>query len=247
MLNIIICENNNVQRKKIENIIIEELNKFKLNDIRINLSTTYHKDVIKHIKLNGNKNYIYFFNVRLNSSIDGIKLASIIRKYDSKGYIVFVSSYPEAALLTFKYKVQAIDYILFHQDNLKIRISECLNIAYNNFRNLHLREKKYISIDIGNKIINLNYNDILFFETYKDHKIKLHTFNTQIDFYSSLKKIKALVPSYFHEIHQSYIVNIKHIKSIDKNNFIVSMDNNEVCYISRRYLKILLKSVLSDL
>lgn len=243
MLDIIICEDNTIQRKQIENIIMDEASSSKLN-LNIALSTADPKAVIEYISLSNKKNYLYFLDVELNSDINGIELANKIRKYDLKGYIVFVSSHAELTLLTFEYKVQAMDYILkYNSENLKSKIVDCLRIAYDDFLKLDVVDREYITIDIGNKIINIKPCDILFFETDRDHRIRLHTIDENIEFYCSLKEIETIVPPYFYKCHRSYIVNTKNIKSIDKDKLTINMINNDKCYISKRYMKGMLKSV----
>jgi two-component system response regulator AgrA len=242
-MEVIICEDNNIQRAELESIIIEEINSSNL-DINITLSASNSKEIIEYVSKAENKNFIYFLDVELNDYINGIELAHIIRKYDPKGCIVFVTSHAELTLLTFEYKVQAMDYILkYNVKNLKSKISECLIEAYNNCEKVNHIEKRYISIDVGNKVVNFNLDDILFFETDKDHRIRIHAFNEQIEFYCSLKKIEELTPPYFYKVHRSYIVNIRNIKSINKNELTIEMVNGDSCYISKRYMKGLLNSV----
>lgn len=243
MIDVIICEDNNSQRIQFQNIIIEEINSSKLH-LNIVLSTPNPNEVIEHVAFSKNKNFIYFFDVELNSSINGIELANIIRQYDPKGYIIFITSHAELTLLTFEYKVQAMDYILkFNEENLKIKIAENLKVAYNDFKKLKDSEKKHISIDIGNKIVNLEPDEILYFETDKNHRIRLHTFNENIEFYCSLREIEKLVPSYFYKCHRSYIVNTNNIKAIDKDEFIIYMVNGDKCYISKRYMRGILNGI----
>jgi two-component system response regulator AgrA len=247
IMEVIICEDNNIQRTQLESIIIEEINNSNL-DINITLSTSNSKEIIEYVSKAENKNFIYFLDVELNDDINGIELAHIIRKYDPKGCIVFVTSHAELTLLTFEYKVQAMDYILkFNVKNLQSKISECLIEAYNHWKNVNDIEKRYISIEVGNKVINFNPDDILFFETEKDHRISIHAFDEQIDFYCSLKKIEKLIPRYFYKIHRSYIVNTRNIKSIDKNTYIVEMVNGDNCFVSKRYMKGLLNSVWNNI
>lgn len=244
MIDIIICEDNNIQRKQIEDIIIEEINTSKVN-LHIALSSSSSNEILKYVINSKNKNFIYFLDVELKGNINGIELANIIRKYDLNGYIIFVTSHAELSLLTFKYKVQAMDYILkSNEKELETRIIDCLRVSYGNFRKLNVIEKKYITLDIGSNIVNFDPNEILFFETYKNHKIRINMFNENIEFYCSLKEIQLLLPEYFYKCHRSYIVNIKNIKSIDKSNLIIYMNNDNKCYISKRYMKGLLKKCI---
>lgn len=132
MLGIIICEDNIQQRVKIRKIVenkilIDEL------DVEARLITDSPYDVIDHIKKSKEVN-IYFLDIDLQKDINGIELAVEIRKYDPRGFIVFITTHSEMTYLTFKYKVEAMDFIL--KDNVKeidSRVRECINDALNRY------------------------------------------------------------------------------------------------------------------
>lgn len=241
MLNIIICEDNSYQREQIETIIRDELKKLNLN-MSIVLSTNTPENVITYLEKYKTNTFLYFLDVDLKSKVNGIELAKIIRKSDPMGYIVFVTSHAELTLLTFQYKVQAMDYIVKNNLNgIKDKISECINEAYNDYKNSNTIKTNSIQINAGNKVIYFNLDDILFFETTsKDHKIRIHTCEEQLEFYGTLREIEKMVSSDYYKPHRSYLVNTKKIKVIDKDNFIIYMINGESCYVAARYLKGLL-------
>lgn len=244
MLNIIVCEDNNNQRNHIENIIRWELADLNINS-SIELSTGSPKEVIDFLE-NTTNTYIYFLDVELSSDKNGIELAKEIRKYDPKGYIVFITSHSEMSLLTFQYKVQALDYIIkSDSETLRKRISECLLEVNTNFQKINLKENDEITINFGNKITKFPLNDILFFETTEiDHKLRIHTTEGHFEFYGKIKDIESRTSSDFYKTHRSYLVNTNKIKSIDKENHTILMINNETCYVSARYLKGLIKKCL---
>jgi len=244
MLNIIICEDDSYYRQKFENILEDEMVALKLNS-KTDLSTNNPTDVINYLNNNIGKSFIYFLDVELKSDINGIELAKIIRKYDSRGYIVFITSHTELSNLTFKYKVQALDYISkFDTNNFKNNISECLLEAYNDYKNNFIQEKGFIEIDLGNRIIKFSYDEILFFETTTiDHKLRLHTKTGHFEFYGKIKDLEVRLPAYFIKTYRSYLVNTNNIKSINKHSNTISMINDETCYASKKFIKGLKKNV----
>ena len=48
----------------------------------------------------------------LGADINGINLGEEIRQLDPTGYIIFITTHAELSHLTFKYKVEALDYII---------------------------------------------------------------------------------------------------------------------------------------
>lgn len=242
MLNVIICEDNATQRKEIESIISDEISNF---NAKIALSTDNPKDVITYID-NAEESFIYFLDVELNADLNGFELAHLIRTTDTNAYIIFLTAHAELTLLTFQYKVQALDYIIKGNSNiLKQKILDCLKAVDNNLNISKSKINNKIPIDIGNNIVFWNFDDILFFETAgKGHKISIHTNKGQSEFYGTLKNIEKNLSSDFYKTHRSYLINTKKIKSINKSNMVVEMINGEICYVSIRYLKGLLKKCL---
>lgn len=240
MLNIIICEDDEHERIEIEDIIKKEIKEMKS---RVALVTGEPKDVIKFIEASAEKNFIYFLDVDLGSEINGIELGQCIRKIDPTGYIIFVTAHEELTELTFKYKVQALDYIIKGgNDNINNKIKECILEAYNHHENVNIKENNSIAIDYGNNIAKVKFKEILFFETTgKDHKIRLHGINEQLEFYDSLKNVEKLVSKDFYRCHKSFLVNTRNIKAIHKEKLLIEMVNGQSCYVSAFYLKGLIK------
>lgn len=242
MLDIVICEDNSKQRKEIENIIMDEMTNLK-HKTNIALSTNSPEEVIKYLENSNDKTLIYFLDVELGAKINGIELGKLIRKYDPKGYIIFVTSHSELTLLTFQYKVQALDYLIKGDyEYMKNRIIECIEEAHRDYKNIKLLERTVFQANFGSRVINFNFDDILFFETTDtDHKIRIHTCEEQLEFYGTMREIEKRLPLYFYKPHRSYIINSKKIKLIDKDKLMIYMINNETCYIASRFLKELLK------
>lgn len=242
-MDIYICEDNKKQRDTLEKLIISLTND---SDFDIALSTDNPKSLLLAIEKQKNTN-IYFLDIDLNSTMNGFELAKEIRKNDLNGYIIFLTSHAELTLLTFKYKVRALDYILKGSiSSIKEKISECFEEISKDLSKHSTNSKKTISINTGDNITFYDLDDIIFFETAnKDHKIKLHTVFGFVEFYGTLKDIQKSLNEDFYKTHRSYIINTKKIKKIDKNNLIIYMDNNEECYVASRYLKGLLEKCLT--
>lgn len=245
MINIIICEDNNIQRKRIKDIIDDVLIKEDL-DMKVALQTGSVEEVLEYAK-NNKSISIYFFDVDLKNSINGIELADRIRNVDIYSFIIFITVHPELSYLTFKYKVEAFDYIT--KDNCKKlndRIKDCLLKVNKRCTKKNIGLENTFTIKRGNNIINLNYSDILFFETTTtSHKIRVHCIDKYLEFYGKLKDIEKKLDDGFFRCHKAYIVNVNNIKEIDKKQKIVYMKDGSMCYTSIRYVKFLLNKFLS--
>lgn len=216
MLKVFICEDNKIQRSKFTNIVEKIIQK---NDyiIKIEKSTSNPHEILDYLKTNKTCG-IYFLDVNLNSDINGIQLAEKIRQYDPRGFIIFITSHAEMSYLTFLYKVEALDYIIKdNYNNISQRIEECLKNSITKYDAVYNNSEKFFSLKINDKIVNINFNDIYYFETSTQiHKVILHSTNRQVEFYSKMKDIEKKLDERFCRCHNSFIVNKDKIREIDK-------------------------------
>lgn len=245
MLSIFICEDNDIQRYKVETIIknyimIEDF------DMELTLSTNNPYDIINYLDDNPSVKGVYFLDVDLGHDINGIQLGSQIREKDIDGKIIFITSHSELLILTFTYKVEAMDYILKDDtDIVKKRIQESLKQAQKHHQLVDKVDKNQIKLKIGNQIRVFPLDDIMFIETSSvPHKLILHLTNSTLNFYGKINEMTALSPVMFRS-HKSYIVNTENIKSINKTNREITMVNDENCLLSIRQLKKLEATIMS--
>lgn len=187
MLKIYVCEDNEIQRETISTIIKNYLS---MNDFDalFFLSTNDPEEVLTNIDHARGDTGLYFLDVDLNASMNGIELGAQIRKKDPGAKIVFITAHIELTYLTFCYKVEPLDY--FSKDNredFQRRIIECIDISMERYYNSHSFEKD-IFIKSGNSRIKVNLYDIEFVESsHVPHRLTMHLDNRRIDFYGSLK------------------------------------------------------------
>jgi len=241
MLRIFVCEDNKEQRERFAKII-QDITIIENLDMELTMTTAKPDDILNYLSENDISG-LYFLDIDLKSSINGIELAAKIREYDPRGFIVFVTTHSEMSYLTFIYKVEAMDYIIKdNYNNIKERIHQCIINAHKKYSAKATELQKIFSMKADDKIINIEYSKILFFETSPTiHKVIVHTLDRQIEFYAKLKDIEAKLDSRFYRCHKSYIVNKDNIREIDLNERCLHMINGQTCLISTRMLKGLVK------
>ncbi len=237
MPNIFVCDDNEVQRRTIVQIIqntvlIEEL------DMQLVLDAGDPYILLERVKTSQNTG-IYFLDIDLGSNMNGLKLAQQIRLYDPRGFIIFVTAHCELSYMTFQYRVEAMDFVL--KDNpaeAKVKIRECLLNAMERYTLQTNRTHKVYTIEINGRKISVDYDDILFFETSGNiHKLILHGKDRQIEFSGTMKELADTLGSDFVRCHRSFLVNKKNIKEVDAKNRILYFANGETCLISTRMMK----------
>jgi len=237
MLKVFICEDNKEQRERFSKIV-EDIILIENYDIEIELVTSDPNELIKYIE-NNDLSGLYFLDIDLKSEINGIELAVKIRKYDPRGFIVFITTHAEMSYLTFMYKVEAMDYIIKdNYNNIGERIHQCIADAHTKYSAKATDLQKIFTIKSDDKIVNIEYRKILFFETSPTiHKVIVHAVDRHIEFYAKMKEIVEKLDDRFYRCHKSFIVNKDNIKEIDVNNKCIEMINGEQCLISTRLMK----------
>lgn len=242
-MNVVICEDETHHRKFLQKTI-SEYAMFHEPSIEIVLSTADPNHVLAY--LSEGRADCYFLDIELGSSISGMKLARIIRKYDPLAQIIIISMHPERMKLTFKYKLAALDFIVKDSRYKKMthEIQATLKEAFNIYKKIgHRPEVLHIQIKIGERIKNVRYDDIYYFETSTQaHKIILHEESGRYEFYGRLKTYEEL-DQRFYRCHKSFLINLDYVQQIDTKERKLTLANGHICLISSRKVKELQKKL----
>lgn len=236
-MKIYICEDDPKQLENLKTIIsnyimIEE------KEVEIELATDDPEAILEHAK-DTDEIGCYFLDIQLNAEMNGMKLATELRKVDPVGNIIFVTSHSELTYLTFIYKVAAMDFI-FKDDpeEIKTRVIDCLKTAETCLKLLSQESSvETIELKRGSNSLYVQYDDVMFFESSsKSHRLIAHLDNRQIEFYGSLKELSKIEQRFF-RCHNSFVINRHNIESIDSKTRTVNFKNGECCYASVRNIK----------
>lgn len=240
MLNIYICEDNPNQLKRFTEyvekcILIEDY------DLCLKCATNDPYKILDIIPQTNGVG-LYFLDIDLHAQINGLSLAQKIRKLDSRGFIVFVTSHSEMAYMTFTYKVEAMDFIIKDpSSNIQQKMHQCIIDAYLRYSSPYNQEQKTFTFSNFGKEYCIPFHEIIYFETSDNiHKVLLHTENRLIEFQGKLKEIEDVLDERFYRCHRSFIINRQKIKEINLKEHIIIMSNDAVCYASGKLIKSLL-------
>lgn len=167
---------------------------------------------------------IIFLDIKL-SEMSGIELSNRIREKNKTIDIVFVTGFFKYAL--HGYRVSALQYLMKPIDTSDLYF--CLDKTFNRVNSKD--EISTLVIETTKKIIKLDYNKINYCIMFSPY-IEVHTNSEKITLRKKISEMEEILPSkYFVRCHRSYIVNVKYIKSITKNN--VLLENGINIPISR--------------
>jgi len=153
-----------------------------------------------------------------------------INALEKKPMIIFTTAYSNYAVEGFNYG--AVDYLVkpipFHRFlKAVLRAQQIFNpqspIAPNTTAISSDTEQDFMFVRAEYENIKLNFADILFIEGLKDY-VKIYTTDNKytLTLISLIKLENLLASKGFARIHRSYIINIKHVKSIQKNKVIIT-------------------------
>ena len=235
MLKVYICEDSKDQRTRFESDLTDILKEEFSDMISLGLSSGNPDDILDAIRAD-NTLGIFFLDIDLSARINGIQLASEIRKIQPRCYIIFVTTHSEMSYMTFSYKVEAMDFII--KDNaadVKHRVRQCLLNCYHLSNHFVESVNKNYMVKIGSCVKAVPYDDILFFEASENaRKVILKAKNSQFEFTGKLKDIESELGDKLYRCHRSFLVNRENVINVDKENSEVVLDGGIVCPMSVR-------------
>ena len=159
--------------------------------------------------------------------------------------IVFITTHEDLAHLTFKHKVQAMDYIVKNNlDSILSRTTACIKEAYARYQKELSEQIKLFAVNIHGEVFHIPHDEILFFETHPtiSRRMILHTESSKLDFRGMIGNVAEYSPKFF-LCHKSFVVNISKIKSINKLAKEIKMVSGEIVPVSTRKMAELLRLV----
>jgi len=218
-MKIAICDSDNKSAEALKKILGSYNREFRELEI---YSYSSGEDLVSAYKKKGIRFNMIFLETILGK-LDGIETVKIISEIDSNVLIFFVTGSMEYVFLG--YEVKAFRYIM------KPFTEEEIKRAYNSaIKELFKNEKRY-SVQTKSRLITINIDNLLYLESVKRQVFAI-TVNDRIGFYSKLINEEERLKSFgFVRVHQGFLVNMTHIKTIVEGDIILT--NGDVIPISK--------------
>lgn len=208
-----------------EPLAVELLKDFVSKVDSLELVSTFNNAIDAISIINQTNIDLIFLDIEM-PHFSGIDFLNAIEK---KPLVIFTTAYSDYAVEGFN--LGAVDYLVkpipFH------RFLKSVVRAQQLFNPLHIPasanpisapeiNQDFMFVRAEYENIKLNFSDILFIEGLKDY-VKIYTTDNKYTLtLISLIKLENLLSSKgFSRIHRSYIINIKHVKSIQKNKALI--------------------------
>jgi len=219
-MKIAICDDEQLSRNNIKNIIEEKL--IDTANFVIEVFDSGELLLNKYYK-NPKQFDIIFLDVEMDG-INGIETAKQIRQKDNKVIIIFLTSHQEFSLVG--YEVKAFRYILKNEP--EVVLMKQLDSIFKEYYSIN---NTFVINYKGSKM-GLKIDSIIFFEVF-NRKIVAHTQDKEYEFYAKLSDIESQLNQYsFIKTHKSFIVNLVYIDTIQ--NYLAILKTGHIVSISRR-------------
>ncbi len=140
--------------------------------------------------------------------------------------VIFTTAYPQYALDGFE--VNALDYLvkpISFERFLKaaLRAKEFYEVREKNVAELATAGTDYLFIKADNKLVKLQYDDILFAEALQNYVV-IHTKEKKYITYLTFKSVEDYLPStLFLKTHKSFIISAAKVESIEGNDIRIGL------------------------
>lgn len=219
-INVAICEDNKVEAELLEKYVKNWAVK---NNTSVRTEVFYSGEAFEFSWSMDKKYDVLLLDIEMKK-LNGVELAKRIRLEDELINIIFVTAIPD--YIGEGYNVSAINYLI--KPISEEKLFECLDKAVKRVS----KESKAVLIDVDGETIRLKQEDIFYIEAFS-HTVEI---NTEKEKYVTRKNISAiekeLDENAFVRCHRSYIVGLKHVKRIGKNE--IELDDGRMIPVSRR-------------
>lgn len=235
MVPVYICDDN-LEAKKYLARVVENIIMIQGYDMKMVLAAGDPEEVLAHKEQYPGR-AVYFLDVDLqNEQYNGFTLAKRIRELDPRGYLVFVTTHEEMIYETFRFRLEAMNYLIKDEPaKLNMQIRECLDEINRLISCENRGQGSYYTVKAGEGSYQVPLEDIIYFETTgANHRIILHAKNRVLEFRGYLNTIEEEVGSGFLKVHRSYLIQLDKIEQIHYAEQKVIMNDGSICLLSRK-------------
>ena len=234
MINIGICEDELHYRVNIKDMLGDILSTYSINykiyefSSGEELLSNYPKDLD-----------ILIMDIQMKI-INGMDTARKIREFDQNLEIIFMTSFSE--FMQEGYEVKAYRYILKPISERKIsrNILHCIN-------EIMKKKNNYLTINVKNYVDRIKIDSIVYIETDRPN-ILIYTNDNKYTTKMSISKIDKILREHgFFRCHNSYIVNLKLVESMNSNTLKIGEKYIPISKYRVKELKLALTNILGDI
>lgn len=225
-MNIAVCDDEQIMRKE----LIKQIHECYTGSIRFHIIEFEDGKELTDAYQKGGADFdIILLDIEMKG-LDGIHTAKWIRQYDQEVVIIFVTNLQRYALLG--YEVKAFHYLI--KPVTKEKFQRVQDAA---LQTISSRAQKYLLVDIREEFIKIPIHRILYIENFS-RKVTIFYGNSSITCYRKMADMEKELDEWnFIRVHEAFIVNMQYIKSINKGDLEMVLENGKTIPVSRRRMR----------
>ncbi|MDP1842827.1 MAG: LytTR family DNA-binding domain-containing protein [Sediminibacterium sp.] len=211
------------------------------------------KDVPEAVKaINKYKPDVVFLDIEM-PGYNGFELLDFFDEQQINFKIIFVTAYSDYSLRAFE--SSAVDYILKPVrlehvaralKKLNIEKPGADKIQYQVLRENFSHQEKKIVLQTAETIFVVKQEDIIYMQAEGSYTKIFTTTHGTLTITKKLLDFEYLeIDGPFFRTHRSYIVNLNHIKKVDKKDFVLIMSNEAAVYLAQDKKNLLLEKIIT--
>ena len=240
-MKILICEDNKIMLDIIHKTVANYTMIHDWNNVTI-FPTNTATETLEII--NSEKIDFFFLDIDLgNNEINGIELGRKIRDIDPFAKLIYITSHDNMQNIILQKMISPFAYILKNKDSLEQEIRSVLEAVFSQYKKEIITNPttNKIPIKTGTRQLFFHIDDILYFETFGNHKISIVLKDDKnYSFYGKLSEIAQLSKKLIY-CHKSYIMNIDNILEIEKDKIVFT--NNVELLLSENTIRKIKKTI----
>lgn len=226
MYRISVCDDNSSELEKICSIISGYI---ALNNIIAEVKTfSSGGELLEYEETNGSSD-IYILDI-IMPGMNGIQLGKAIRQKNAEAFIIFLTTSKDYALES--YSVKAFSYLIkpAEKENVEAELSECFSRIS--------RPSERFALKCASGTITVRVEDIVYIEYYNHHMIYRLAGGKTVESIYFRGTFDSEIEDYikngsFIKSSASYLVNMKHIKTVNAAGF--ELSDGTLLTVTRKY------------
>jgi Response regulator of the LytR/AlgR family len=218
-INIAICDDEHEQTAYMKSLVDKWAAD---NNIEITIETFDSAENFKSTWIENKSFDILLLDIQMSGQ-NGVELARDLRQTDEKLIIIFITAVSD--FIQDGYDVAALHYLIKPVNTEKLYT--VLDKAVKSL--IKITNAVFLPADNGD--IKVLLDDIIYIESF-DHFIEIVTVQEKLTVKMPMYKLESNLDSNFMRCHRCYIVNLKYVKKISRNE--ITLDSTETIPLSRR-------------
>ena len=227
MFRIAICDDESIFAEKLKQLISDYMTE---KGLIFEIDTYSSGEALVELGIEVAQYTAVFLDINMEK-VDGIMTAERIRKVSREVFLVFVTAYVDYSLEG--YRLDVVRYLLKDPANLQNKVNECMDAIIDKM-NYSVEKREFAFLE-GKRAVPL---ERLFYIESNMHKLEFHVMEDAMKVYTMYEKLdnleEQLADSHFIRIHQSYLVNMKHIKNVVQHMAVLT-NGDELIIPKARY------------